>query len=127
MANQQLGMSAPPAALRDGAGGVLGAVSREHTPRRRRLDTEAPGRSPVAKRPAVYQAPIRQLSGTIAEMSNITLTNEVAHHRDVIDAMHTWILMYVCTYVRTYVCMYVCMYVCVYVCMQVCTHSCMYA
>ena len=92
MANQQLGMSAPPAALRDGAGGVLGAVNREHTPRRRRLDTEAPGRSPVAKRPAVYQAPIRQLSGTIAEMSNITLTNEVAHHRDVIDAMHKWIL-----------------------------------
>ena len=89
MQNQQLGMSAPPMALRDGA---VGAVNREHTPRRRRLDMEGPGRSPVAKRPAVYQAPVRQLPGTNTEMGNMALTNEVAHHRDVIDAMHKWIL-----------------------------------
>ena len=86
---QQLGQSAPPMALRDGAGG---AANREQTPRRRRLDMDGPGRSLVAKRPAVYQPPVRQLPGTIGDMSKTTLTNEVAHYRDVIDAMHKWIL-----------------------------------
>ena len=63
---QQLGQSAPPMALRDAA---MGAVNREQTPRRRRLDIDGPGRSPVAKRPAGYQAPVRQLEGTIGDMS----------------------------------------------------------
>ena len=91
MQNQQvgaMGVSAPPLAFRDGAG----AINREHTPRRRRLDIEGPGRSPLAKRPAVYQAPLRSLPGSITEMNNRALTDEVAHHREVIEAMHTWVL-----------------------------------